>query len=185
MTTHTQRIPKQRGRLIVAAWLLFSGCGDDDQNSPRRRETELADAAAEGGDASADAAKPAGELESKLTDLFGELDRTTEQNCSCYVEMGAYSSVEECVMWQASRPEWAPCTASVLEEHPEGLAVLQCVVEELRKNAECLATKPCDGEARAECDLNPIECVGNEDGQTLALALATRCPDISLLPRQQ
>jgi hypothetical protein len=171
----SQRIPKLR--LVAAAWLLFSGCGDDDEHPARRRTRDVPDAAAESGDGSA------GALESRLTGLFGKLDSATEQNCGCYVEMGAYASVEECVMWQASRPEWIPCTASFFAEHPEGLEVLQCLIGELEQNSECLATKPRDAESRAECDLNPLACVDNEAAQTLTLALATRCPDISLLPR--
>lgn len=186
MTTLADRFPRCLWRTrVVAVWLLLSACGDDDARSSKPRDASVADAAAEGGDGSADAATSTAEIESKLTEVFSTLDRTIERNCGCYVEMGAYTSIDECLMWQASRPDWAPCTATVFERHPEGLDVFQCLVGLLEKNAECLATKPCEAEARAECDLNALECLNNEAARTAALEVGTACPDISLLPRQQ
>ena len=170
--------------LGVAAWLLSSACGDD-ESTPHRHKPDVADAAAEGGDASPDAG--AGEVEAMLTGLFKNYDATIESSCSCYVEMGAYKSVDECVMWQASRPDWAPCVASVVAADPMsgGLELFECIVSQLEEASQCLATKPCDPVARAECGPDALKCLGNESALSFAVDLGMACPDLTLLPRQQ
>jgi hypothetical protein len=171
--------------LALAAWLMSVGCGDD-EGTPPRHKRDASDAAAEGGDASVHTAVTEAEVESILTDLFSKFDSAVGQNCSCYVEMGAYSSVDECLMWQSSRPDWASCTASVVVAHPmwEGLEMFQCIVGALEENSQCLSTKPCDAEARAECGLDPLRCIGTDNARSFGLELSTACPDITLLPRQ-
>lgn len=179
------RTPLRSAQILgVAFWFLSSACGDD-ESTPHRHEPEAADAAAEGGDASPDAG--VGEVEAMLTNLFTTYNVAIEASCSCFVEMGAYSSVDECVMWQASRPDWVPCVASVVEAHPMsgGLEVFECIVSQLEENSKCLATKPCDPVARAECSLDALKCVGNESALSFALELGMACPDLTLLPRQE
>jgi hypothetical protein len=104
----------------------------------------------------------------------------------CFVEMGAYSSLDECVMWQSSSDDWAPCVAGALAKQPAagGLDFLVCLVDELEANTACLSTKACDAQARAECELEPLKCLDNDETRTVALEISVQCPDITLLPRQ-
>jgi hypothetical protein len=50
-----------------------------------------------------DASGSTKEIASVVTDVIGDYDRLLMDNCPCYVEMGAYASVDECVMLSSFR----------------------------------------------------------------------------------
>jgi hypothetical protein len=115
------------------------------------------------------------------SDTVDAYNRQVMTNCPCYVEMGAYKSVEECVSFTGSGPDWVRCAAGWLTTHdtPELRAQIQCYSDLLKSNNDCLMMAACDADERAKCDQSPLQCFA--DGA--ALPLAVECPDISLLPR--
>ncbi|HKU39073.1 MAG TPA: hypothetical protein VJR89_13020 [Polyangiales bacterium] len=161
-------------RCALGLWagLCWLGCGDD-AGDPRDTPD-----AAEAVDASTKET-----VASVVADILEQSDRSLADNCPCYVEMGAYASVDECVMWQHSRDDWAPCVDSVLAKHadPDTLDAFRCMRELWANMLMCLREKPCDPVERAECGRSPLECLGGQ-GQ-LAVELATACPDVGLLSR--
>ncbi|HKU40447.1 MAG TPA: hypothetical protein VJR89_19935 [Polyangiales bacterium] len=163
----------------IAALAAFTSCGDDDTSEPQDNE---ADAAADSG---AKPRTPAEEIKALVTGLIADYDLDLKANCGCYVQMGAYKSVDECIMWSASNDTWVPCASAVLIENdsPEVRAAFDCLHKQQRDSAACLKDRPCDASVRAECDQSPIQCVG--DQLPVFLELGRRCPDISLLPRLQ
>lgn len=160
-------------RCALGVFLLLGmlSCGDDtDRQHP--------DASAAKADASIDA-----EIATLASDFVQSLDQAYAESCPCYVSMGAYPSVEECLMWQQSRPDWIPCVRPILEKYSnsETLEALRCMRDRLEESRACLASKDCDPVARAECGGSPFECLS---GHTeISLAIATTCPDTALLPR--
>jgi hypothetical protein len=162
-----------RCAITVSTWLLVMSCGDDDATPSNARDAAPAN----------DAIVSAKEIGVVVTDAIGVYDQLLTDNCPCYVEMGAYDTVEECLMWQGSREAWIPCLRKALAMHqtPEALEMFRCMTDVAKVTMECLATKGCDPVERGECGPSPIQCVA---GHTeLALDLGTQCPDISLLPR--
>jgi len=81
------------------------------------------------------------------------------------------------------RPEWLGCATSVLSgyDSPETRAIMRCYTDQTDATTECLATAPCDAEARSMCISSPLACIGPH--VEVGLALATQCPDVALLPR--
>jgi hypothetical protein len=180
--TNENRSRSARWRALVSiAVLAIAGCGDDAAPGPAQPQ-DAGDSDAQRDSSAASEAK--GELEASVTGLFSEFDGQVRANCPCFVEMGAYASVDECLMWQGSREDWVPCTVSVLAKYdsPETREALNCVREQSKALAECVSTKSCDPTERAECAQSPLQCLM---GLTeFALALGMECPDLTLLPRQ-
>jgi hypothetical protein len=167
----------------LVSWLAGVGCGDD---GAQRHEEPSSDAAAPRDDAAS--GRPKSDVEAVLAKVFARFDDTVRANCPSFVDMGAYASVDECAMWQLSRDDWAPCVAGVVAEQPmptEALEVYECLADQFDANSECLSTRACDAEARAECRLDLLQCLGSDLARALALETSVRCPDITLLPRQQ
>jgi hypothetical protein len=163
-----------RRALSFSALLLMMSCGDDEGTPSDPHAAAPVE----------DASVSTKEIASVVTDVIGDYDRLLMNNCPCFVEMGAYASIDECVMWQSSREDWIPCLRGVLAKHrsPETLDAFRCMQDEVEAMTECLATKACDPMERAECDRNPIGCLAAQT--EVGLEVATQCPDITLLPRE-
>lgn len=134
------------------------------------------------GDAAADAAEP-WDLETSIKGVISDYDEQVRTNCPCFVQMGAYPSVEECVKWQGSGPDWVSCATQFLAAHntPNARAIFSCYQEHTRAGTKCLAMTACDANERAKCPGASLECFQTDP--SIGLMLATACPDISLLPR--
>jgi len=107
-----------------------------------------------------------------------------ELNCPCFVDMGAYKSIDDCLMYQAPRKDWVSCGTRALAKYdsPETRGVFTCLADIVNESTACLKTKPCDPVERAECGASPLQCIGEHID--LGLALFMECPDLALLTRQ-
>jgi hypothetical protein len=127
---------------------------------------------------------PKSALERLVDDLVVSHDQQVEANCPCFVAMGAYPSVEQCVQWQRSRADWAPCLSGFLAKHesPEVHEAFRCYVNIMQETQTCLGDKRCDPMQRAMCIRSPGECIGSQF--QLVLDASAACPDVALLTRQ-
>jgi hypothetical protein len=170
-----------RQTLWMASMIWSAACGDDDAATADAGAADANQSDATVHDAAADTTV---QLEARVRGVVDAYQEQSEVNCPCFVDMGAYESLEECEMWQGARSEWVDCATDALKDHdtPETRAMMQCYVDKMRAETACLATKACDSVERAECSETPVDCLREhlED----ALMLAMSCPDLSLLPRQ-
>ena len=122
---------------------------------------------------------------SLIASFVNEAGTQLEFNCPCFVQMGAYKSVDECMMWQGARPDWVPCSTDALTKFdtPETREVFRCLSNMVRDSTACLRSKPCDAVARAECGTSRLQCLAAH--VDLGFELLKECPDIALLTRQQ
>jgi hypothetical protein len=177
--TRNRSIPSEARpvvRMVAVAVLLgCAGCADKAVRHSARDAGDLHDAGYD------DAAQQP--LASLVTDVVSAYDRQVMTNCPCFVEMGAYGSVDECVQLLAPGPTWVSCATNALAAYdtPQGRMIMQCYLERTQALTDCLATMPCQADARASCGGVPLECATADPELTLMLAMA--CPDISLLPR--
>jgi hypothetical protein len=164
-----------RWQLQISAWLIASlsalACGS------RQMESKPTDGGP-GEDAQATAET---ELALIVNDVLTQYHRALQINCPCFVQMGAYDSIETCAKWQASGPDWSNCASHVFAEHdtPETREAMRCFVRRIEQNADCLKTKPCDAQERAACDTSPLGCLLGE-AREFGLALANQCPSGAL-----
>ena len=122
-------------------------------------------------------------LEAAVIAIVADYDDQVRVNCPCFVTMGAYKSVAECVGFEGSGPDWVSCATPVLAAHdtPEAREIFRCYGERTRAGTKCLAMTACDANERAKCPGGSLECFAGDTA--IALELAMMCPDISLLPR--
>jgi hypothetical protein len=128
-------------------------------------------------------APAASEFETMVVELIAAYDRMLNVNCPCFVQMGAYTSFDECFAFGASNETWAPCAKDALRpfDSPETREILHCMLDQFNHNTECFAASDCDGDARALCGSSPLQCLGSN--YQFGLELAMKCPDSFLLPR--
>jgi hypothetical protein len=142
----------------LAGVAVFAGCGGDDEGEPASRMA-LAE------------------------QLVIEFDRSTTTHCECFVLIGAYASVDECVRLLGSGPDWAECGVKVLEDADGALDVEdpQCIIDDAAARADCLEAAKCDPSAVAACQEMREECAILP--ADLVNALLEACPDTGLLSR--
>jgi hypothetical protein len=140
------------------------------------------------GGSALDAARGAGDagpsaLETAVKGVVADYDEQVRTNCPCFVQMGAYASVEECFMFQGSGPDWVSCATRFLAAYdtPEVHEIFRCYQAQTRAGTACLAMTACDADKRAQCPGASLECF--QSNPEVGLKLAMACPDISLLPR--
>lgn len=123
------------------------------------------------------------DLQTAVKGVVADYDEQVRINCSCFVQMGAYTSVEECFKYQGSGPDWVPCATRFLAQYdtPDVHEVFRCYQEHTQAGTKCLAMTACDANERAKCPGASLECF--QSNPSLGLMLAMACPDISLLPR--
>lgn len=145
-----------RCALGFGIWLLMLGCGGGDAPSESQNE-----------------------IDALVTDFQGAFDRLALDNCPCFVEMGAYASIDECLRMHQPREDWTPCVRSILSKHqtPEVLDAFRCMSDATEATRACLATKACDPVERAECGHSPLECLGGLP--ELGLEIVQQCPEVS------
>ena len=115
--------------------------------------------------------------------MIAAYDRMLKVNCPCFVQMGSYATVDECVAFGTPTDQWAPCAQDALRpfDSPETREVLRCMLEQFEHNTACYIAADCDVEARALCGASPLQCLG--PNFQVGLELAMNCPDAFLLPR--
>ena len=115
--------------------------------------------------------------------MIAAYDRMLNVNCPCFVQMGAYATLDECFKLGGSNDTWAPCAKDALRpfDSPETREILRCIHEQFEQNTTCYVAANCDVDARALCGASPLQCLGSH--YELGLELAMKCPDTFLLPR--
>jgi len=144
--------------LIVLATLL--GCGGDDDSASN-------------------------EVRALVADTVDAYDRQFEIQCPCYVQLGAFESVESCMTLVGSGPDWVDCATEVLEENdsPEVRQEVRCSLEQTRAQSDCYEEAMCDLGMSAECQQIDLGC--EERDNPLLLLVLERCPDLGLLSRPE
>ena len=177
------RFRSQFGMLACALLLPLAACASEDPDAQMQGTALAAGTGASAAGSSAPVA-PADNLMSAIQAFVDSGSEQLDFNCPCFVEMGAYKSVDECLMFQAPRKEWASCGSRALAKYDsaETRGVFTCLADIVRESTVCLKSKPCDPVARAECGASPLQCIGEH--ADLGLALFTECPDLALLTRQ-
>jgi hypothetical protein len=178
---NSERIRGMRMGWIATTLLLAAfSCSDDDAADP---QTEDAAKAANQSDASSD--EPKDELREIFAASIEAYDRQVESHCPCFVQNGAYETVEECLGWQKSGDDWVSCGTEAIRPHdsPELRENLRCVKERADNNTECNNAIACESPERASCSENLLLCFAQMSD--IVLVLDDKCPDFSLLPRQQ
>lgn len=165
--------------LCLASCVVIAACGD---SKPATQGSAGAPAITAG--MAAPVWEPKTEPERIVADVIKSFDHQVEVNCPCFVAMGAYPSVPQCVQWQHSREDWAPCLSGVLAKHntPETLEAFRCYAKLMGEQQACLGAMPCDPMQRAMCIRSPGECVGEQFA--ILLEASATCPDVALLMRQ-
>jgi hypothetical protein len=164
--------------VIACLSVISAGCKSGDSHPRRSSAAHEPDAGTE-----ADAAGP-NDFAATLVDLVREYDRQVSVNCPCYVEMGAYASTDDCVEAIGPGDDWVQCAAMAGSQYDsaELRASLRGLTDMFRAGTDCLSMTSCDAEARAACSsaVN-LAALGGD----FVVALATKCPDITLIPTRQ
>ena len=110
-------------------------------------------------------------------------DRYYEVRCPCYVQLGAFESVEACMTLVGSGPSWVDCGTMVLDEKdsPELREQADCSLQETKARSACFEEAMCDPVKSAECE----ELRFCEQDNDLTVTLLERCPDFGLLSRPE
>ena len=171
--------PMSKISTFLACCVLVAACGDAKQPAQGS-----AGAPAPTAGMAAPAWEPKSEPEKIVADVIKSWDQQIEVNCPCFVAMGAYPSVAQCVQLQHSRGDWGPCMSAVLAKHqtPETFEAFRCYANLMREQQICLGTMACDPMQRATCIRSPGECIGEQFG--VLLEASAMCPDVALLGRQ-
>jgi hypothetical protein len=159
--------------LIVAA----IGC----KGSAERPDAASAAEAGSAADAGESPVIETAELHSLIADSIEQWDRRIHASCACLVAGGTYGSVDECMHWLGSAPDWADCAMRALagEVSATERTALQCQLEFQRARADCYEAASCD--AVGACEEVEKSCAEND--HTLEVLILKACPDTGLLSR--
>jgi hypothetical protein len=131
-------------------------------------------------DAAPRAIEPA-ELHSFVIDSIAQWDRRVHASCLCLVSSGTYDTVEACMHWLGSGPDWMDCAMRALDGQVSVTEreSLQCELDFLRTRADCYEAVSCD--AVLPCDEVAKTCAQSD--HVLEVLILKACPDTGLLSR--
>jgi hypothetical protein len=170
--------------IAILVGVLACGCGDDDdgpspagdEDGDARRDSGAAESDGDAGQVTDEA-----EIRALLTEFVAQWDRVIRASCGCYVEMGAFPSVDTCFGLVGSGPTWIECGTRALVKRglPYERADAECNIAASKARADCIEAASCDD--LTPCDRFMNQCpMRNEELTTLVLA---ECPDTGLLSR--